>query len=96
MSFPINGLQCKACKKMKSQTSFERYMYEFSSYPVCNDCKPNLKQNLNLDYRTVFERKCLGCDKQFKTKNKFIRRCKGCKSWNNCTMEEWYGGVEKL
>lgn len=41
----------------------------------------------------IYNRKCLNCERKFKTKNKFIRLCDRCKNTTTYTEDDFSGGL---
>ena len=86
-------IECMACKIEKSGTNFNRFMIIGLEDPYCHFCKATGKVILNKQGQELitYNRKCLMCDKEFETTNKFIRSCRSCKNDDTSFIAEAYG-----
>lgn len=75
-------IKCKSCKIVKEHTkeNFPRDSAISGLSHTCRDCKKI--NNYKYEFGIVFKyekRKCLKCDKLFKSKSKSNRICSNCK-----------------
>jgi hypothetical protein len=86
-------IECMACGIKKAGTNFNRLMIIGVEDPYCHFCKSTGKVIVNKRNKEVviYKRKCLRCEKEFDTTNKYIRCCSGCKSPELTFSMETYG-----
>jgi len=86
-------IKCSSCNAEKSGTNYNRFMILGLEEPYCHFCKATGKVIVNKQGEEIvtYNRKCLLCEKEFETNNKFIRSCRACKGEDLSYSAEVYG-----
>jgi len=84
-------LVCITCEEEKLGVNFTRMALTGETEPVCGTCRNKVKFPNRAVHLGDFFRSCLGCNRDFKTNNKFIRLCTGCKSNSKEFAVDWFG-----
>lgn len=86
-------LTCSVCNGRKKGLHFTSLMINGAETAICHHCKTTGAAAMS-NLKTLSEsgniiRKCLKCDGDFLTSNKFIRMCRSCKSSND-VEQDWF------